>query len=184
VPAAHEQVGGWREWCRSWAPAAVWGSWHALGLWLAAELPAGVLLLLLLLLPSAAPCCAALHPPTEEGPAAAFPLPLPPHHPALHPLLPHHTSPSHTFTPHHHPANVQIEEILVPDMRKQKYPCLELATVALALDKYREAPGGAAAARKPGAAQPPSKKFVDALAKQLRGQLVIGASGARALEDV
>jgi hypothetical protein len=66
-------------------------------------------------------------------------------------------------------------------MRRQRYPALELAAVALALDKYREIPS---AARKAAAATYPTKKFVDALAKQLRGQMVIGASGSRALEDV
>ncbi len=70
----------------------------------------------------------------------------------------------------------------MPDMRKQKYPALELGAVALALDKYREVP--AAARKAAAAAAAPTKKFVDALAKQLRGQMVIGASGARALEGV
>lgn len=51
--------------------------------------------------------------------------------------------------------------------------------VALALDKYRELPQQAK--RKP---EWPSKKAVDAVAKQLRAQMVSGSAGMRMLDDV
>jgi hypothetical protein len=74
---------------------------------------------------------------------------------------------------------MQLEDILEPQLRRQRYSALDLSVVALALDKYRELPQQAK--RQPGW---PAKKAVDAVAKQLRSQMVSGTSGMRVLADV
>ncbi|WIA33058.1 hypothetical protein OEZ86_006214 [Tetradesmus obliquus] len=72
----------------------------------------------------------------------------------------------------------KLEDILEPQLRRQRYSALELSAVALALDKYRELPQQAK--RRP---EWPTKKAVDAVAKQLRAQMVLGAAGMRGLDD-
>ncbi|WIA12907.1 hypothetical protein OEZ85_006525 [Tetradesmus obliquus] len=72
----------------------------------------------------------------------------------------------------------KLEDILEPQLRRQRYSALELSAVALALDKYRELPQQAK--RRP---EWPTKKAVDAVAKQLRAQMVSGAAGMRGLDD-
>lgn len=69
--------------------------------------------------------------------------------------------------------------MLVPELRAQRYSALDPASVAAALDRYREIPGQAKK-------QPawPTKKAADAVAKQLRSQMVAGAAGQRALEGL
>eukprot|EP00882_Tetradesmus_deserticola_P015274 GHRQ01016270.1.p2 GENE.GHRQ01016270.1~~GHRQ01016270.1.p2 ORF type:complete len:162 (+),score=44.88 GHRQ01016270.1:110-595(+) len=76
------------------------------------------------------------------------------------------------------PATTQLEDILDPQLRRQRYPALELPVVAAALDKYRELPQQAK--RQPGW---PAKKAVDAVAKQLRAQLASGTAGMRPQDD-
>jgi hypothetical protein len=71
-----------------------------------------------------------------------------------------------------------VEDILVPEVRKQKYRSLDLVLVAHALDKYKELPSQSKK-------EPtwPTKRAVELLAKQLRAQMVSGTAGARVLED-
>ena len=64
-------------------------------------------------------------------------------------------------------------------VRKQKYPALELAVVALMLDKYKEVSSRQA----PPGLRVPKKKAVDAVAKQLREQMLNGATTRYILED-
>jgi hypothetical protein len=73
----------------------------------------------------------------------------------------------------------QLEDMLEPQLRRQRYAALDLPVVALALDKFRELPQQAK--RQPGW---PTKKAADAVAKQLRSQMVSGAAGMRVLDDV
>ena len=81
-----------------------------------------------------------------------------------------------------------LSDVLYPDVRRQKYPSLELPLVAAVLDRYKEAPTESRwAARLMGGAAPPPpppfppKKTVEALNKQLRMQMVIG-SGPKVLQ--
>jgi len=71
-----------------------------------------------------------------------------------------------------------VEDVLSPDVRKQKYPNLRVSTVLRALDKYREL-------AKVGKQKTnfPTKKAISTIAKQLRAQIA-GGSGMRVLEDV
>jgi hypothetical protein len=73
----------------------------------------------------------------------------------------------------------QLEDVLSPELRAQHYSALDPAAVAAALDRYREVPSQSKK-------QPawPSKKAADAVAGQLRGQMVAGAAGQRALEGL
>ncbi|KIY94223.1 hypothetical protein MNEG_13740 [Monoraphidium neglectum] len=73
----------------------------------------------------------------------------------------------------------KLEDVLSPELRAQHYSALDPAAVAAALDRYREVPSQSKK-------QPawPSKKAADAVARQLRGQMVAGAAGQRALEGL
>jgi len=70
-----------------------------------------------------------------------------------------------------------LEDVLVPELRRQRYPNLEPPTIVQALDKYREI-------LKVGKEKTrfPTKKAVDQITKQLRGQMVTG-SAATVLQD-
>ncbi|MEW5309709.1 MAG: hypothetical protein WDW38_001573 [Sanguina aurantia] len=73
----------------------------------------------------------------------------------------------------------KIEEMLVPDLRAQKYPNLEPSTILLVLDRYKEL-------AKAGKDKTnfPTRRAIDIMAKTLRAQLVIIGTGHRVLEDL
>ncbi|GFH15279.1 uncharacterized protein HaLaN_11478 [Haematococcus lacustris] len=61
----------------------------------------------------------------------------------------------------------ELGDVLVPELRRQRYPNLEPATIVLALDKYREL---IKVGKEP--TRFPLKKAVDGVSKALRGQMV------------
>jgi hypothetical protein len=63
-----------------------------------------------------------------------------------------------------------LEEVLSPEVRAARYPALDPVLLAAAADKYKELPGQAK--KEPGW---PTRRAVEAFAKQLRLQLVSGS---------
>lgn len=101
----------------------------------------------------------------------------------------------------------QIDEVLIPEVRRQRYGALDPGALVRVLDRYRElawarpgvvvgeaGAGGAAAGGGAAAVVGPkertghvAKRAVDAVARQLRAQMVAGGGGVagrRVLEDV
>lgn len=68
------------------------------------------------------------------------------------------------------PNQPQLEEVLSPEVRAARYPALDPVLLAAAADKYKELPGQAK--KEPGW---PTRRAVEAFAKQLRLQLVSGS---------
>lgn len=71
-----------------------------------------------------------------------------------------------------------MEDILTPGLRRQRYPALDLGMVVSVMDKYKEVPS-----QSKKFPHFPTKKAIDALARQLRGQMATSA-GPRALEGI
>ncbi|GIM11364.1 hypothetical protein Vretimale_14890 [Volvox reticuliferus] len=75
----------------------------------------------------------------------------------------------------------RVEEVLIPEVRRQRYPSLDLGSLVVILERYREQ--ARVGKEKTGHV---SKRTLEAVCKQLRGQMVAGTavSGLRVLEDV
>lgn len=76
---------------------------------------------------------------------------------------------------------LQVEEVLIPEVRRQRYPSLDLRSLVVVLERYREQ--ARVGKEKTGHI---SKRTLEGVCKQLRGQVVAGTavSGLRVLEDV
>jgi hypothetical protein len=73
------------------------------------------------------------------------------------------------------PLPPQLEDAVSPELRAHRYPALDPAAAAAALDRYREVPSQAR--KQPGW---PTKKAADAAARALRGQMAAGGGGGAA----
>ncbi|KAG2441077.1 hypothetical protein HXX76_003930 [Chlamydomonas incerta] len=77
----------------------------------------------------------------------------------------------------------RVEEVLIPEVRRQRYGSLDLPVLVLVLERYREQSRVDKTKEKTGHVP---KRVLEGIAKQLRGQMVAGTamSGPRVLEDV
>ncbi|GLC33371.1 hypothetical protein PLESTB_000340000 [Pleodorina starrii] len=75
----------------------------------------------------------------------------------------------------------RVEEVLIPEVRQQRYPSLDLGSLVVILERYREQ--ARVGKEKTGHV---SKRTLEGVCKQLRGQVVAGTafSGLRVLEEV
>ncbi|KAG2450370.1 hypothetical protein HYH02_004875 [Chlamydomonas schloesseri] len=77
----------------------------------------------------------------------------------------------------------RVEEVLIPEVRRQRYGALDLPVLVLVMERYREQSRVDRTKEKTGHVP---KRVLEGIAKQLRGQMVAGTamSGPRVLEDV